>query len=250
MSRPARIAAILASLLIMLLLTTSVVLADFIEFTDSVITCSSASFSYLNTTTDPNTSDGSDFAWVTVRNLDTNEVLYEDFLNPYDDSASTTFEAQPAGSVIEISVKVSQRIFGSVSGLCSNHELSGGDDSPLLWGPPCDNLFDGRINDSPALDCAAPVAIYFDATLNTVYIYGIHPQTGDGQLAATIVLTDGATDANSNQTVITTTHPWYAAPLIFSRLSTGEWQLTTSYADGKPYIVAWSSPEDLYHLAA
>ena len=248
MSRYARSLIVTVAALSVLLITTSVVLADFIEFADDVITCSSASFSYTNTA---GTSYGADFAQVTIYNTTTMEELYFDpeVSGPYDGAVDVTFPEQPAGSTIIVEVVVAQDIFGEISFTCAGDEASS-DDGPLPWGPPCDNLFDGRINDSQALDCGAPVAIYYDAELDTIFIYGINPDTGDGQLAAAVPLASVPVDATANQTVISTVHPWFPSPLVFSRLSTGEWQLTTSYVTGKPYIVVWSTPEDLYHLAA
>ena len=235
--------------LIVLLFSVSTVLAEVIV-TEYIVTCDSVTLTY---TSDNNF--GKQYARVEVfienpfKSLHYSETTY----SANGDTVHVTFDALPEGTVVRSAVYL-EEVVGSddVSAPCSNdvEDADSDDDGPLPWGPPCDNLFDGRINDSQALDCGAPVAIYHDAELNIVYIYGINPDTGDGQLAAAIPLATVPTDASANQIAVATTHPWFPAPLVFSRLSTGEWQVTTSYVTGKPYIVVWSTQEDLYHLAA
>ncbi|MBI5666705.1 MAG: hypothetical protein HZC41_01745 [Chloroflexi bacterium] len=107
------------------------------------------------------------------------------------------------------------------------------------------NLLDGRINNT-VLDVAAPIAIY-----NTG-IYAVDPQTGEGRLAVQLP-DDSESDqtADENVLLVEGTNPFTGLPIRIYRLTTGEIQLNTFYADGKPYVVVWQhdSPETLYHLA-
>lgn len=248
-----RALAIAACVVLVLLVSTSIVSADII-ITDYTVTCSSVTFIYINEFDDNPT--GRDFARVSVYNLTTFDLLYEtdDVYGPYGDTVEITFPEQPEGSVLELLVYLAEAegLFYILEVPCTN----AAEPEPVLDGPveapPCRNLYDGRINRNPALDCAAPVAIYFDAAHNTYVVYGVNPDTGKGQLAAALPLAelDATGTPTDNVAVVTATHPWFDAPLVISRLATGEWQLTTYYADGKPYIVVWATPEDLYHLAA
>jgi hypothetical protein len=116
-------------------------------------------------------------------------------------------------------------------------------------GAPCYNLFDGRINDHQALDCAAPVAIYIvDGRTD---IYAIDPVSGDGTLVISTApesedgAPDGTAEASGNILLGSAGNIrlyWLSA--------TSEYQLTATYADGKGYAVVWSTADDLRHLAA
>ncbi len=114
--------------------------------------------------------------------------------------------------------------------------------------PPCPHLQDGRINNDPALDCAAPVAIY----TGSLDVYSVDPQTGRGYL--TLRLSDeeiaAAGTPASNTLLAQAANPFTGHAISVYALTTGEIQLNTFYADGKPYTVVWPAdrPSALYHL--
>jgi hypothetical protein len=119
--------------------------------------------------------------------------------------------------------------------------------------PPCDNLFDGRINRNQALDCAAPVAIYHDSETGRLDIFGIHPDDGDG--IHLISLTQAQINAigvpNDAPVLLgSAVNPNSGATVSLYRLPTGEYQLSTTYPDGKDYIIVWDGNGNAYHIAA
>jgi hypothetical protein len=119
--------------------------------------------------------------------------------------------------------------------------------------PSCENVADGRINNSTALDCGAPIAIYDVASYD---IYVINPGSGTGVFAIHVgddVLNAPRDPAEGNVLLENGTNPFTNQPIRVDWLAaTNEIQVSTSYADGKPYIVAWpvDGPEQLYHIAA
>jgi hypothetical protein len=116
-------------------------------------------------------------------------------------------------------------------------------------GPPCENLFDGRINAHQGLDCAAPVAIYPEV----VDVYAVNPDTGDGSLAVRLTEADLQPETtDSNVLLAQTTNVFTGQVISVYWLTSNEIQVSTRYADGKPYIVVWpvDNPSALYHLAS
>lgn len=108
------------------------------------------------------------------------------------------------------------------------------------------NLLDGRINNSSAMDVAAPIAIYASG------IYAVDPKTGEGRLAVQLPDSSEADQqADENVLLAEGRNPFTGLPIRIYRLTTGEIQLDTFYADGKRYSVVWleDAPETLYHLA-
>jgi len=100
-------------------------------------------------------------------------------------------------------------------------------------GVPC-NIGDGRLNPH----CGAPVAIY----PGSYDIYAIDPATSEGDLV--LHLSDEEIEAAGVPTTApivldTVSNPFSGQPITVYRLTTGELQLNTYYADGKPYIVRW-----------
>lgn len=112
-------------------------------------------------------------------------------------------------------------------------------------------ISDGRIN-RDAQDCAAPVAIYLSGSPTNIDVYAIDPGSGSGKLA--IHLTTADVDAvgvpAENTLLISATNPKTGQLISVYRLNTGEFQLNTTYQDGKSYIVVWDANGELYHLAA
>lgn len=113
--------------------------------------------------------------------------------------------------------------------------------------PQCANLFDGRINNQPNMDCAAPVAIYG----GSITVYAINPTTGRGTFA--FRATDGQIEAvgipGTNTLLGQATNPASGQLIMLHRLTTGEFQVNAWYPDGKPYVFVWDENGNKYHLA-
>ena len=241
--RSRRVPAIAACILFIMLLGATAVSAD-LDIIDYTITCSSVTITYEYAD-----SDDGPWLWIMVFNDDTDDMLAESItVAQTSETITLSFPELPEGTVVSVDMGLGEALYYTFLEPCAPAPVSAASDEA----PPCDNLYDGRINRNPALDCAAPVAIYYDSATNRILVYGINPDDGEGQLIAELDLSeyDNTPAPETNETILVTTHPWYSTPLVISRLSTGEWQLATTYADGKDYIVVWSSPEALYHLAA
>ena len=99
------------------------------------------------------------------------------------------------------------------------------------------NPQDNRLNRSPG-DAAAPVAIY----QGSVDIYGIDPSTSQGVLE--IRVTDEEIEAagipeQGSLLLAEDQNRATGMPIEVYRLSSGEFQVNTYYADGKSYIFRW-----------
>lgn len=110
------------------------------------------------------------------------------------------------------------------------------------WVPPAPTLpwdpGDGRINPH----AAAPVAIYLDP----VRIYSVNPETSNGTLTLTLSdeeIAAAGVPGEANKLLAEATNPFTGQPIALYRLTTGEFQLNTAYADGKPYSVKWAPDE-------
>jgi hypothetical protein len=121
---------------------------------------------------------------------------------------------------------------------------------PVVGGavvPVCIN--DSRINRLPNVDCAAPVAVYrSDAGLS---IFGINPSNSRGteSLFITSAEIDEVGIPDSNTLIASGTNSATGQPIHVYRLASGEYQLNTYYADGKPYIISWDSDGNVRHIA-
>jgi hypothetical protein len=162
------------------------------------------------------------------------------------------FEEQESGTILDL----------FVTGLNSSNpsDIDGGffyyrqepcesDGDGSEAGPPCENLFDGRLNDHQGLDCAAPVAIYLNADLGTVDIYAVNPDTGEGTLVIR-QSSAGTSQVDSNQLVESVINPFTGATISLYWLTSNEWELRTTYSDGKWYDFVWNADGVRYHLAA
>jgi hypothetical protein len=118
-------------------------------------------------------------------------------------------------------------------------------------GASCGNLSDGRLNNDPARDCAAPIAVYVEA--GTVKIYGIDPDNGGGVLAVALSADElhAFSASGVNQLLAEVNHPSTGRSIQVWWLASGEIQIITSYADGKAYSIAWplDSIVDWYHIS-
>ncbi len=109
-------------------------------------------------------------------------------------------------------------------------------------GAPCSAVGDGRINNHPDRDCAAPIAIYPTGD-GSFEIWAVDENTGNGSLALPF------NDTGVEGLLDSTTHPFSGRDIQVFILDTGEIQVMTQYANGKNYTVVFSGDgSDLYHL--
>ncbi len=105
---------------------------------------------------------------------------------------------------------------------------------------------DGRINNRPPRDCGAPVIIYFQGSAISV----LQPNQGAAPgWPIFSVPRDAPIPTAQNQVLAEAVNPYNGQQVVLSRLTTGEFQLNTFFADGTPYIIVWYRGfEDSYHL--
>jgi len=107
---------------------------------------------------------------------------------------------------------------------------------------------DGRLNDNPARDCAAPVVLYRNS--GGIDIYGINPSNSQGILLIQLVPSQYESDAPSGNTLLDeVVNPATGQPIQVYRLAGGGIQVNAFYPDGKPYSVTWTPSSGLTHLA-
>ncbi|MBN2472477.1 MAG: hypothetical protein JXN59_17250 [Anaerolineae bacterium] len=98
---------------------------------------------------------------------------------------------------------------------------------------------DGRVN---ATECAPPVVPY--CLPYGIFVYEIDPQTGEGSLLMMVrdevIAAIGIPDENTTLA--------QANGVIFSRLTTGEFQINAPDFEGKPYTLVWDDcpPGEVY----
>ena len=93
---------------------------------------------------------------------------------------------------------------------------------------------DGRLNELYGGDCAAPVVSYCHAW--GITIYRINPATSEGYLIIDMTNEQIEAIGVSSERNVTLAQD---DNVIFSRLTTGEFQINAYYADGKPYAMLW-----------
>lgn len=103
----------------------------------------------------------------------------------------------------------------------------------------CPQLRDERINSDPSRDCAAPIAVYVDEF--GIKIYGVNPYNSTGLIALFIPVEeiDALGIPTENTLLGETTLLASGRQMRVYRLTSGEFQLDTFYADGKPYSIIW-----------
>lgn len=106
------------------------------------------------------------------------------------------------------------------------------------------SIFDGRLN----TDLAAPVIVYD----NPLRLFVIDPETEKGvqllSISATRIEDIGIPD---QATVLASSrHPVSHQSITVYRLPSGEFQLSTAYADGKPYIFVWNEDATVRYYVA
>lgn len=103
---------------------------------------------------------------------------------------------------------------------------------------------DGRLN----TDLAAPVVVYKDS----LRLFVFDPDTKRGiQILAISNDTIAEVGVPGQSTLLgSSQNPYSGQPVSVYRLPSGEFQLNTAYADGKPYIFVWSEDASVrYYLA-
>jgi len=172
-------------------------------------------------------------------------TLIDLYLHTNHPKFSPIFQRIPAGARTDATLFRWRQL--SNSGDCCDHWALDNVQIDLRGGDGC-HIGDGRINNLPDKDCGAPVAVY----LGSIDVYAIEPFTSTGTL--TIRLTDEQVSAvgvpsEGNLILAQEVNPFTGMAIIISRLNTGEFQLNTYYADGKPYIIVWDESGNIYHLA-
>ena len=107
---------------------------------------------------------------------------------------------------------------------------------------------DARINNRPPRDCGAPVIVYYQGNAISVL------QPNQGTIPGLPILSvqrDTPIPTTGNRMLAEAVNPYNGRNVVLSRLTTGEWQLNTFFADGTPYVIVWYKGfEDVYHLDA
>ncbi len=109
----------------------------------------------------------------------------------------------------------------------------------------CENLADGRINDDAARSCAAPVIIYDDP----LTIYAVDAANNTVVLALEVSdeeIKDAGIPEEGYVTIAEGTNPVSGKPIAVYRLSDGEFQVNTFYANDEGYVVVWTEDGDHY----
>ena len=119
----------------------------------------------------------------------------------------------------------------------------------------CDNVYDGRLNNSPAVDCAAPFVLYRlppDANgMGFVDIYGV----GNGQSSLVLhlpsILWELAPPARDKTLLDIAGNPNNGQPIGVYLMLNGEVLIESNYADGKPYVLRYDpdGTPQIIHLA-
>lgn len=174
---------------------------------------------------------------------------------PYVDCPAQIFSQDiPAGFglVDRVRITVDQTLSGNWSEIDAV-ELVGMDTPPAVQAlvPSGFDPGDARLNQSQG-DAGQPVAIY----QGSVDVYGIDPVTSQGVLEVRV------TDEQIEAVGVPSADEWSrllargenratGMPIEVYRLATGEFQVNTYYASGKPYIFRWhpDRPDEGVHVA-
>ncbi|MCB9451032.1 MAG: hypothetical protein H6672_06305 [Anaerolineaceae bacterium] len=96
---------------------------------------------------------------------------------------------------------------------------------------PYPNLRDGRINNEPTHDAAAPVVVY--CADDNLDVYWVDPSTSQGRLVIRVVKVSGVPEDGTQ--ILGS-----AGGVILYWLADGRYQINTTYANGKPYTINWN----------
>ncbi len=127
---------------------------------------------------------------------------------------------------------------------------------PNLSAFACSNVTDGRLNNSPALDCAAPIVLYLlpsdENGMGYLDIYGV----GSGQSTLLIHLPSIdwqlAPPARDRTLLEIVGNPNNGQPIAVYLMLNGELLIESNYADGKPYVLRYDPDGSVLinHIAA
>jgi hypothetical protein len=114
---------------------------------------------------------------------------------------------------------------------------------PNLSAFACSNVYDGRLNNSPAIDCAAPFVLYRlppdENGMGFIDIYGI----GNGQSSLLLhvpsILWELAPPARDKTLLEIVGNPNNGQPIAVYLMLDGEVLIESNYADGKPYVLRY-----------
>jgi hypothetical protein len=115
------------------------------------------------------------------------------------------------------------------------------------------SVIDGRINNKRGIDCASPIVIFAPSEPASVDIYSFDPATGSSYMEIRMTMEEIealGVPTDAHQLLAEATNRFTGQSIRLYRLTTGELQVNSAYADGKPYVVAWPAelPGALYHL--
>ena len=106
-------------------------------------------------------------------------------------------------------------------------------------------MLDGRLNNSGAVDCAAPIVLFDnDGRLD---VYGV----GGGESTLLFSLQDADISAGGSEVLANTSIPSTGRPVRATLQSGGSLLLEAFYEDGKPYTVVYipNGEPSVTHLA-
>ncbi|MBZ0315388.1 MAG: hypothetical protein K8L91_03145 [Anaerolineae bacterium] len=149
-------------------------------------------------------------------------------------SVSVTIATQADGAAIGSTTAVATcSSIGAVPTVSATHTYSS------LGSRGAGNIYDGRLN----TDAGAPAIVY----PGSIRIFAYDPVNCVSELVLTISdETIESVGVPAENTVLgRATNPFSNHAIVVYRLTTGEFQMNTSYADGKLYIFAWN--EDATH---
>ena len=119
----------------------------------------------------------------------------------------------------------------------------------------CDNVYDGRLNNSSAIDCAAPFVLYRlppdENGMGYIDIYGV----GSGQSSLLLhlpsILWELAPPARDKTLLDIVGNPNNGQPIGVYLMLNGEVLIESNYADGKPYVLRYDpdGAVSILHLA-
>lgn len=120
------------------------------------------------------------------------------------------------------------------------------DESDAESGAFCAKIKDGRLNDDPQRSCAAPVIIYLERGMRVIVM---EPEMQQPRVVFRLTADeydDIPVPEDENATIVETEDPFTGFPIVFSRLTTGEYQINAFYENGEGYIVIWDADGDHY----
>ena len=114
---------------------------------------------------------------------------------------------------------------------------------PNLSAFACSNVYDGRLNNSPAVDCAAPFVLYRlppdENGMGYVDVYGVGSGRSSLLLHQPSIHWELAPPARDKTLLDIVGNPNNNQPIAVYLMLDGEVVFESSYADGKPYVLRY-----------